>query len=180
MINKNFLNMWNFIVATDIDYLVHSAFIKSLDGEIKNIYRRAYVNKSNNIYMLNTAVPNTKQTSISNLQKCTSYLFLGTGKTAPTVEDYNLESAIEYNTTGLNALNLTILNKTEYDTLKTIILTVRNDSKEDIGDISEIGYFINADLDAEKNQVLMLARETFDPVTIKAGETKSFTLTITL
>lgn len=180
MINKNFLNMWNFIIAIDGSYLIHSAFIKSLDGEIKSIYRRSYDSQSYNMSMLNAAVPSTKQTSISNLQKCTSYLFLGTGKTAPTVEDYNLESPIEYSTTGLNALNLTILNKTEYDTLKTMILTVRNDSEEDISDISEIGYFVNADLDDNKNQVLMLARETFDPVTIKAGETKSFTLTITL
>ena len=177
MINKNFLNTWNIHYITNGQMQSFKAIIKNINGTIDNIYNG--VNSSYNPSgAFNNNISSTKIGDGTNLENNTSYVFLGSGKTAPTVEDYKLESLIEYSETGLNPLNLTILNKTEYDTLRTLILTVRNDSEENI-EISEIGNYVKLEI-GDYSGTFMIAREIFDTITLTPGEVRSFTMTITL
>ena len=176
MINKNFLNTWNTTYRMSGTMAYFKAIIKNINGAIDNIDR----GESSSITPMafNDNVSSTKIGDGTNLDGNSTYVFLGSGKTTPTVEDYKLESLIEYSETGLNPLNLTILNKTEYDTLKTLILTVRNDSEEDI-EISEIGNYVKLSI-VDYSGTFMIARETFDTITMKPGEIRSFVMTITL
>lgn len=177
MINKNFLNTWNIHYRNNSSNLLYKAVIKNINGTIDNINGGSYTDY-NPSGAFNDNISSTKIGDGTNLESNTSYIFLGSGKTAPTVEDYKLESLIEYSETGLNPLNLTILNKTEYDTLRTLILTVRNDSEENI-EISEIGNYVKLEVGGYSG-TFMIARETFDTITLTPGEVRSFTMTITL
>lgn len=177
MINKNFLNTWNIFYKYDSENLLYKAVIKNINGTIDNINNRAY-RECGPSAAFNDNISSIKIGDGTNLESNTSYIYLGSGKTAPTIEDYKLESLIEYSETGLNPLNLTILNKTEYDTLRTLILTVRNDSKENI-EISEIGNYVKLEM-VDYSGTFMIARETFDTITLTPGEVRSFTITITL
>lgn len=179
MINKNFLNTWNIHYRSTGTTLYYKAVIKNINGTIDNVDKSAYSDNYNPSGAFNYNISSTKIGDGTNLESNTSYIFLGSGKTAPTVEDYKLESLIEYSETGLNPLNLTILNKTEYDTLRTLILTVRNDSEENI-EISEIGNYVKLEIEAGYSGTFMIARETFDAITLTPGEVRSFTMTITL
>ena len=104
-----------------------------------------------------------------------SYIYLGSGTTAPTYDDYTLESPIPL--TKLKISNFDIVRAADFDTLFTISSIVENISNENI-DVSEIAWVFKSDNDGYSIGAVLLARETFDTITIKPGEIRSFVMTI--
>lgn len=97
-------------------------------------------------------------------------IILGTGTTPPTYSDYRMEN---YNT------GLTYSNATASWSAPNVILTesATNNTDADII-VSEVGVF---GMDANDNQYyqkLLYTRNVIEPVTIKPGETKTFTVKI--
>ena len=114
-----------------------------------------------------------------------SMIFVGNGTTAPTVDDYKLESLIEYSATGLHMESKALAyneNADHYKTNRIMTVVLNNKSESDIT-VSEMGWFIAVpkyiDIEASSEyHRLMLAREVFEPVTIKPGEVRAFTMSI--
>lgn len=111
-----------------------------------------------------------------------SMLFVGNGTTAPTSDDYKLESPCVYSDSGLHVVSITQAYKEEYKTNRVVTITVKNNSTEDIN-VSEMGWFIAVPVDNSIEQTgeyyrMMLAREVFEPVTIKPGEVRAFTMSV--
>lgn len=101
------------------------------------------------------------------------YLTLGTGTTPPKSTDIALENLTE---------NYTILTQTKSnpiiysDTIFTITRVIENTSENDLT-ISEVGLYACVASRTEK-QVIMLAREVIEPITLASGEKHSFTLNL--
>lgn len=114
-----------------------------------------------------------------------SMIFIGNGTTAPTIDDYKLESLIEYSATGLHMESTALAyneNVDHYKINRIMTVVLRNKSENDIT-VSEMGWFIAVPVDNETTQSgeyhrMMIARETFEPVTIKPGEVRTFTMSI--
>lgn len=114
-----------------------------------------------------------------------SMIFVGGGTTEPTVDDYKLESLIEYSVTGLHteAKALAYNENADHYKINRIMTVVLNNKSESDITVSEMGWFIavpkNIDIDAgSEYHRMMLAREVFEPVTIKPGEVRAFTMSI--
>ena len=110
------------------------------------------------------------------------FLFLGSGKTEPTLNDYTLESPIDYSENGLHVISLNQNLKTDYKIFKSFNLTVRNNGTDPI-EVSEIGWFAAWTSDGSTAQSsnwirTMLARETFDTITLQPNEIRTFTMNI--
>ena len=99
-------------------------------------------------------------------------IVLGSGKTAPSNNDYCMENIITTLTldSGSVSDNLTTNNVSVNDNLK-YLATFSNNTNEDIV-VSEIGLIYNYSVD------YLLCREVIEPVTIKAGESRTFAITI--
>lgn len=111
-----------------------------------------------------------------------SMIFVGSGTTAPTSDDYKLESPCAYSDSGLHVVSIAQAYKEEYKTNRVVTVTVKNNSTEDIT-VSEMGWFIAVPVDASIEQTgeyyrMMLAREVFEPVIIKPGEVRAFPMSI--
>lgn len=112
-------------------------------------------------------------------------MFFGKGTTPATVNDYKLESMIDYSDNALTIVSRSIASVPDKDTLYVYTYTIKNNSNENI-DISE-SALISKTFDASKNssssdwaQYFLWARDTFDPVVLEPGETRSFSMTIGL
>ena len=97
-------------------------------------------------------------------------IILGTGTTPPTYSDYRMEN---YNT------GLTYSNSTASWSAPNVIITesATNNTDADIT-VSEIGMF---GMDSGSNEYynkVLYTRNVIEPVTIKPGETKTFTVKI--
>lgn len=114
-----------------------------------------------------------------------SMLFVGNGTTAPTEDDYNLESLIEYSAEGLHMESISLAyneNAGHYKTNRIMTVVLKNKSNTNIT-VSEIGWFLSVpkEYGAEEGSNyfrVMMAREVFEPVTIKQGEVRAFTMSI--
>lgn len=101
------------------------------------------------------------------------YLMLGTGTTAPTADDYCLESPI---TTNLSCDSVSV---SRTSLIKTYTATFTNSGSSDIT-VTEVGFWIcifydysNAD---ERADNFLIDRTVLDtPVTIPAGESRTIT-----
>ena len=108
-------------------------------------------------------------------------MFLGAGATPATTNDYSLESLISFSDSGLSLISETVNVATDRDTLLTYVLTVKNNSTSPIT-ISESGLITNTIIgqEAEHKLTFLWARDTFEPIALQPGETRSFTMTIGL
>ena len=96
-------------------------------------------------------------------------IILGTGTTPPTYSDYKMEN---YNT------GLTYSNSTASWSAPNVIITESATNNADANIIvSELGVFGLQDGGANNKRIL-LTRNVIEPVTIKPGETKTFTVKI--
>ena len=96
-------------------------------------------------------------------------IILGTGTTHPTYSDYKMEN---YNT------GLTYSNATTNWSAPNFILTESATNNTDANIIvSEVGVF-GMRADSASYKKILLTRNVIDPVTIKPGETKTFTVKI--
>ena len=122
---------------------------------------------------INNIELNDLRPSLGVQYKCISYVYLGSGKTEPTYDDYTLESVIPVS--KLKVKSIDIIRSIDFDTLFTISSIVENISTENI-DVSEIGWFYFPS--SNINNAILMARETFDTITMKPGEVRSFVMTI--
>ena len=92
---------------------------------------------------------------------------LGSGVTEPTESDFKLSSAI----TGLTLVGSTKFNRNDTSIL-TVVSVYKNNTDSDIT-VNEIGLMFS------NTSTYLLGREVLDsPVTIKAGETYTFTVIV--
>lgn len=114
-----------------------------------------------------------------------SMLFVGNGTTAPTTDDYTLESLIEYSAEGLHMESKSLAyneNVEHYKTNRIMTVVLKNKSNTNIT-VSEIGWFLAVPKfygteEGSDYFRIMMAREVFEPVTIKPGEVRAFTMAI--
>ena len=157
--------------------------VKTITGEIKSDERtyngtNPFEHNLNALYYVLSA---SDKWTISNIYYG-QFLFLGSGKTKPTLNDYTLQSPIDYNENGLHVISLNQNLKTDYNIFRSFNLTVKNNSANPI-DISEIGWFAawntEGSIDQSSNWIrTMLARETFDTITLQPNEIRTFTMNI--
>ena len=103
-------------------------------------------------------------------------IVLGSGTTAPTVENYKIENHLIF--TNVSASNdIASGNSYAGNSLHTFTQTVKNETSADIT-VTEIGVF---GANAGSNAVCtLLTRDVINPVTVKVGETKTFTVRVDL
>lgn len=120
----------------------------------------------------------TLDTIPTNSQNSRGYILLGTGTTAPTADDYRLESQI---TTNLSCDSVSVSRNT---TVKTYTATFSNSGTSDMT-VTEIGYalrmcyYIRSTSDTYTYDNFLMDRTVLDtPVTIPAGESRTITYTL--
>ena len=101
------------------------------------------------------------------------YLMLGTGTTAPTADDYSLESPI---TTNLSCDSVSV---SRTSLTKTYTATFTNSGSSDIT-VTEVGfivyiYYIQSNSDEKSDSFLMDRTVLETPITIPAGESRTVT-----
>ena len=116
-------------------------------------------------------------TDLSGIGGTGGCLYVGSGTSSVTQNDYKLESIIPVS--KLKIINEIIQRQKDYDSLVTMYLTVKNITEENVS-VSEIGYFYSKCMSNNPysaDQVMMI-RQVFDTITIKPGEVYTFTLNI--
>lgn len=120
----------------------------------------------------------TLDTIPTNSQNSRGYILLGTGTTAPTADDYCLESQI---TENLSCDSVSVSRTT---TTKTYTATFSNSGTSDMT-VTEIGYalrmcyYIWSSTDIYTYDNFLMDRTVLDtPVTIPAGESRTITYTL--
>ena len=157
--------------------------VKTITGEIKS-NEQTYSSTAPmefNLNALNNILSINDNWTISNIYYG-NFLFLGSGKTNPTLDDYTLQSPINYNENGLHVISLNQNLKTDYKIFKSFHLTVRNNGTDPI-EVSEIGWFAAWASDGSYSQNsnwirTMFAREVFDTITLQPNEIRTFTMNI--
>ena len=97
----------------------------------------------------------------------TRTLRIGTGSTEPTIDDYKLEQMID-----VNAKTASLANSWEFESSYTIINAVFLNETDADWIVTEVGDFLSI----STSEALLLAREVFDPVTVKPGQTFSISM----
>ena len=157
--------------------------VKTITGEMKS-NEQTYSSTAPmefNLNALNNILSINDNWTISNIYYG-NFLFLGSGKTNPTLDDYTLQSPINYNENGLHVISLNQNLKTDYKIFKSFNLTVRNNGTDPI-EVSEIGWFAAWTSDGNYSQNsnwirTMFAREVFDTITLQPNEIRTFTMNI--
>ena len=177
--------MPNFIQCFPVFHIwnQHKYKVKTITGEIKSdegTHSDVY-DMNHNLDALNNILSINDNWTISNIYYG-NFLFLGSGKTNPTSDDYTLQSPINYNENGLHVISLNQNLKTDYKLFKSFNLTVKNNSTDPI-EVSEIGWFAAWTVDGNYSEYsnwirTMLARETFDTITLQPNEIRTFTMNI--
>lgn len=174
MITKNFIQFLT--IYTDDNSNIKFKF-KDIFGKDKD--NSCQYNWNTNINC--TSVLFTRYTlksvkaEINNYNDANTGLFLGSGGTSPTADDYKLENMIEYSDDGLKIMTESLGIHPQDDVLYVYNRTVKNNSDSPIT-ISESGMISTS----YKIGIFLWARETFDPITIQPGEVRSFTMTISI
>ena len=177
--------MPNFIQCFPVFHIwnQHKYKVKTITGEIKSdegTHSDVYA-MNHNLDALNNILSINDNWTISNIYYG-NFLFLGSGKTNPTLDDYTLQSPINYNENGLHVISLNQNLKTDYKIFKSFNLTVRNNGTDPI-EVSEIGWFAAWTVDGNYSQNsnwirTMFAREVFDTITLQPNEIRTFTMNI--
>ena len=186
MIAKNYVRFLNgFQNITSNGYVTAKYIIRDVSGDYKVLSLSGnddYINTTEIYRCVNAifAVPNLRDATINGTTYGTG-MFLGAGATPATANDYSLESLISFSDSGLSLISETVNAATDRDTLLTYVLTVKNNSTSPIT-ISESGLITNTIIGqkAEHKLTFLWARDTFEPVALQPGETRSFTMTISV
>ena len=104
------------------------------------------------------------------------------GGTSPTADDYKLGNIIEYSDDGLAVISTNLVSSYNENNLYIFTFTCKNKSTDDIT-INESGLitkFKFRNLNMSNPVFFLWARDTFDPIVMKPGETRAFTMEITL
>lgn len=151
-------------------------YIKNIDGIVENkSFSDKYI--ATNLWKFVQAL--FKDTSLRSLTTGEGTgMFLGAGNTPATKDDYKLENALDFSEGGLTVLSETLNHMVDEDTLYNYVLTVKNNSAEAIT-ISESGMISRIN-NSDINETFLWARDTFEPVTLQPGDTRAFTMTISL
>ena len=179
MFTNNFKKlMFNFLFGnknTSIDYNEVPYQFTSLPTlqNLTNHSRTIYTDSNSRIQKLWCCARNALSTINSTRILGNGYLMLGTGTTAPTVDDYRLESPI---TTNLSCDSISV---SRTSLIKTYTATFTNSGSSDIT-VTEVGFivYMNYQLsgDAEKADNFLIDRTVLDtPVIIPAGESRTVT-----
>jgi hypothetical protein len=179
MIMPNFIQLLNVFISTGWV----AAIFKDITGKIQRIDKEVgnslWVNTYLNEIYENATLGDYSIDTFYN----GSYIFLGSGTTVPTKDDYTLEVPYTYASDGLHVVSMAKSYKETYTTNRVYTITVKNNSNEDIT-VSEIGWFLAWCTDGTTGATPsayfknLMAREVFEPVTIKPGETRAFTMSI--
>lgn len=116
-------------------------------------------------------------TSVSSSYTGETYLYVGNGNTAPTADDYCLESKISTLTLVQESKTHQAANATiNYgEAITSDVAVYQNNTSADIT-VNEIGLFFK---DTWYNRYFMIAREVLDsPVIIEPNKSYSFSVTI--
>ena len=100
-------------------------------------------------------------------------LFVGTGDTAETAEDYKLANAVELAVTAASCQHA--------DNGKTFVTRTFQNNTESAVTIKEVGLYVFRCAGAVDNRVVMIGRKVLDtPVTINVGDVYTFTYSVDL
>lgn len=101
-------------------------------------------------------------------------LFVGTGDTAETAEDYKLANAVELAVTGASCLHA--------DNGKTFVTRTFQNNTESAVTIKEVGLYVFRCIGNQaNNQIVMIGRKVLEtPVTINVGDVYTFTYSVNL
>lgn len=113
---------------------------------------------------------------IESLDSIGTGVFLGSGSTPPTLENYNLESMIAYAQGGLTVMSKTVTKAADEDSALLYVYAVKNTGSEPIT-VSELGLIVHSEF-GKDNITFMLARNVIDPEVLEPGQIKSFTVAI--
>lgn len=183
MIMPNFLHVFNAYTSQSYINIIY----KGITGDIQKVAQASPYNNAAGVFAdsLWRLAPTGDFTTDTFYYG--SMVFVGNGTTAPTIDDYNLESLIGYSAKGLHMESTSLAyneNTDHYKINRIMTVVLRNKSENDIN-VSEMGWFIAVptpdDNSSEENRNyyrMMLAREVFEPVTIKPGEVRAFTMSI--
>ena len=188
MITKNFIRYLNMIGQLTYDRLIkYKATITNVLG--KKILIESpddtYSNSNATKYLIAGLHDTSLRDITLNLSNdgMATGLFLGSGGgTSPTADDYKLGNIIEYSDNGLAVVSTNLVSNYSENNLYIFTFTCKNKSSENIT-INESGLisrFKFADLNQKEAISFMWARNTFDPIVMKPGETRAFTMEITL
>lgn len=97
----------------------------------------------------------------------TRTLRIGTGSTEPTIDDYKLEQMID-----VNAKTTSLATSREFGSSYAIINAVFLNETDADWIVTEVGDFVSI----STSEAALLAREVFDPVTVKPGQTFSVSM----
>lgn len=97
-------------------------------------------------------------------------LRIGSGTTSPSYDDYDLGSMID-----AAPKNITSARRTAYDTNYDIVTSVFLNETDSDWIVTEVGLYISSP-NTTSDTALLLAREVFDPVTVKPGQTFSVSM----
>ena len=163
MILRNWIN--KIVGANDTDF--NKVTVKNTYGSSQKT--NFSFNPSENIY-----ADNYNEISTPAENSLGIGLVIGSGTTAPTIDDYKMENAI---TTNLNAGGVTrSFNATNSNSSLTVVQPIVNIGVSTIT-ISEIGLFAKYAATSSTG-CLLLSRDIISPVTIAPNETKTFVVTI--
>lgn len=151
-------------------------YIKNIDGMVENkSFSDKYI--ATNLWKFGqTLFMDTSLRSLTTGEG--TGMFLGTGNTPATKDDYKLENTLDFAEDGLTVLSETLNHMVDENTLYNYVLTVKNNSTEAIT-ISESGMISRVN-NSDINETFLWARDTFEPVTLQPGDTRAFTMTIGL
>nr|DAM10745.1 MAG TPA: Intracellular proteinase inhibitor [Caudoviricetes sp.] len=177
MVTKNYAKWGAGIYLTaNVANIFGKICIKNIEGTVENkSYSTKYVSENTWKYVQSLFV----STSLRSLTTGEGTgMFLGTGNTPATQDDYKLENMIEFANDGLTVLSETLNHMVDDNTFYNYVLTVKNNSTEAIT-ISESGMISKVN-SFDINETFLWARDTFEPVTLEPGETRPFSMTIGL
>ena len=113
--------------------------------------------------------------SVNNIERYPG-LALGTGTTAPTIDDYKMENYLDDNSLRSVSSGRTIpVGNYETPDIWVFSQTVENITQQDLS-ITEIGLFTASSVLGYA--CFLLTRDVINPVVIAPGETKTFVVTI--
>lgn len=164
MLTKNFKNM--IFISTKMEYTNNTADVMATDGNLTTVEARYAC------YIFNSYYSNQTH----GLQGSKGYLHavIGNGQTPETENDIELENPIS--TLICNSFSLTDTSYTDgvFGNEKMIYAaTFTNNTNADVV-ASEMGFYYNV----SSSKKALLYRKTFEPITFKPGETRTFTITL--
>jgi len=176
MVTKNFISA---ISQTLTSASCKSNFIDTTGTVISDVSSKwllkifaSLTNEECNVYNYTTTGIPTYDGSDSGIA-----LLLGSGATAPSSADYNMEEIITDYTVSSQSAYAPARNKTYDDVLVSVTRVAKNETPKDFT-VSELGCFVCI---TQLTNSILIAREVLDtPITIASGESYSFTMTIGL